>query len=217
MTTLGSSLRNGKVPFAANDNVEKVNANLTVMEEGIAAKVRDILDILVIDQDNDPNTKDTPRRVAKMMVHEIYGGRYTKEPKVTTFPNTKGLDELITTVPITVRSNCSHHLCPIIGKCWIGIVPGELLAGLSKYNRIVDWFARRPQIQEELTIQIADHIEKTLKPKGLAVVMIAQHTCMTHRGVLEHGEAAMSTSVMRGVFRKDTAARAEFMHFVPKP
>lgn len=171
----------------------------------------DLLHALGIDQDNDPNTRGTAARMAKMFCYEIFAGRYTPPPVITTFPNTKKLDELVITGPITVRSTCAHHFCPIIGQAWLGVVYDDRIAGLSKFNRAVDWLARRPQMQEELVIQIADFVEKTLQPKGVAVVLRAQHTCLTERGVNECREAAMTTNVMRGIFRHKPEARAEFL------
>lgn len=107
---------------------------------------------------------------------------------------------------------CSHHLVPIIGKCWIGVIPGEKLLGLSKFSRICDWIMSRPQIQEEATIQLADYIEKVLNPAGLAIVVKATHMCMQWRGVKD--QAAMTTSVLRGVMAKNPTAKQEFLEFI---
>jgi GTP cyclohydrolase I len=146
-----------------------------------------------------------------MLLHETFGGRYAPMPRLTSFPNAKHLDELYLTGPIAVRSTCSHHLMPITGECWIGVIPGEEVIGLSKFNRLVDWVMSRGQIQEEATVQIADLLEDLLKPKGLAVVVKAQHHCMTHRGVKAHDDSVMTTSVMRGYMRDKPEARAEFL------
>ena len=169
---------------------------------------------LLIDIDNDHNTKGTATRVAKMYMTEVFKGRYIPPPPITNFPNAKQLDELYVSGPITVRSACSHHLVPIMGRCWIGVVPGANVVGLSKFNRIVEWIAARPQIQEELVIQVADFLEAELKPLGLAVVIEATHMCMTWRGVREPQSATMTTSVMRGVFKDKAATRAEFMGII---
>lgn len=206
-------LRARRVPFAANDNIsdhisepEKVELRVEV-----AAKAQALLDALIIDTDKDPNTNGTAGRMAKMFVCEVASGRFDDPPRITTFPNTKKLDELVVTGPISIRSLCSHHFCPINGRCWIGYVPGNRLPGLSKFNRIVDWFASRPQIQEELVMQIADYLENLMEPKGVAVSIRAAHTCMTWRGVRETEDAVMTTNVMRGCFRTQPEARAEFL------
>lgn len=200
----------------ANDNISHLlqEGDLEKIQEEVEWEVLRLLRALCIDTANDHNTKNTAHRVAKMMVHEIYGGRFAPMPKITTFPNDKQLDELYTTGPISVRSACSHHMVPIIGKCWIGVIPKETLFGLSKFNRIVDWVSRRPQIQEEMTVQIADIIEQELHPVGLAVVVEASHMCMTLRGVKENPEATMSTSVMRGKMLTVPSARAEFFELI---
>lgn len=204
----------GNESFFANDNIAKFiqgPAEFDLLQEEVVSRMDHLLRALIIDVDNDHNTIGTARRVAKMYLHEIFRGRYTFPPEITTFPNAKNLDEIYLTGPITVRSTCSHHLLPIAGKCWIGVVPGENVVGLSKFNRIVDWISSRPQIQEENTIQIADYIEDQIKPKGLAVVIKAAHGCMTCRGIRETEEAAMTTSVMRGIFRNNAEARSEFL------
>ena len=119
------------------------------------------------------------------------------------------------TGPITVRSMCSHHLVPIVGRAWVGVVPGpDSVIGLSKFNRLVDWVFARPQIQEEATVQLADIIEQRCKPLGLAVIVKATHMCMTWRGVRESDEATMTTSVVRGVLRDKPEARAELFSLI---
>jgi GTP cyclohydrolase I len=210
--TIANRITKAGVPYFANDNVSSYifPGELDLLQDEIESRVDHLLRGLLIDIDNDHNTVGTAKRVAKMYLREVFKGRYIAPPKVTDFPNVKGLDEMYTTGPITIRSACSHHIVPILGQCWIGIVPGERVIGLSKFNRIVDWIASRPQIQEEMTVQIADFIEDQIKPKGLAVVVKATHECMTWRGVKEPTEAAMTTSIVRGVFRDKPEARAEF-------
>jgi len=206
------------VPFHANDNISAHidDSDFDDLLAEVEARADHFLRGLIIDVDNDHNTKGTARRMAKMYLKEVFKGRYQKAPEITDFPNAKGLDEMYLSGPITVRSACSHHFVPIVGKCWIGIIPGDRVIGLSKFNRIVDWIASRPQIQEELVMQIADYIEEAIAPKGLAVVVEATHLCMTWRGVKEPMEAKMTTNVMRGKFREQPAARAEFMTMVAK-
>ena len=174
-----------------------------------------VLQSLVIDVEHDHNTRETARRVAKMYVNEVFRGRYVPLPHVTEFPNASHLNELMIVGPITVRSACSHHLCPIMGRLWIGVMPNEHsnLIGLSKYSRIADWIMSRPQIQEEAIIQLADLLVGMVKPDGLAVVMEADHFCMHWRGVKDNA-SKMINSVMRGVFLKDGALRREFLSLI---
>lgn len=200
------------VPYFANDNIAEfiTEDELKLLHKELKEKFEGVLDTLLIDRQNDHNTKDTANRVAKMYLTEVFKGRYTKRPKVTDFPNAKKLDEIYTVGAISVRSACSHHLVPITGKCWIGVIPSDRVIGLSKFNRITDWVMSRPQIQEEGAIQLADTIEKLIKPKGLAVIIKAKHQCMTWRGVKDN-ETEMVTSVMRGIFRTTPEARSELM------
>lgn len=213
-SSIKSKLIENEVPYAANDSIANylTDSELKDLQQEIQEKAQALLEALVIDTENDPNTKETAKRVAKMFVHEVMRGRYQKAPELTTFPNTKKLDEMMVVGPITVRSMCSHHLVPIIGQCWIGVIPGDKLLGLSKFGRICDWIMSRPQIQEEATIQLADYIEKILNPAGLAVVVKATHMCMQWRGVKD--TASMTTSVLRGVMAKNPTAKQEFLEFI---
>ena len=180
-------------------------------ERNIRDAFSSILRNLGIDTANDPNTRETAERYARMLL-EVTSGRYTTKPKMTTFPNTRGVDDMYTVGPLDVRSLCSHHFVPIVGKCWIGIVPGTQLIGLSKFGRIVDWYCARPQIQEELTNQIADELTTLLQDaRGVAVVVDAHHMCMSWRGA-KQTQAVMRTNSMSGVFLTDAACRAEFLH-----
>lgn len=204
-----------KKPFNANDNIaEHLNPE---DREGLRAEVEEacqnLLDALVIDTQNDHNTKDTATRMAKMYLEELFKGRYEAKPKVTDFPNVSNLDEIYTLGPITVRSCCSHHFVPITGRAWIGILPSRRVIGISKFVRLANWVLSRPQIQEEATVQLADLIEKEIQPNGLAIVIEATHNCMTLRGVKE-SETVMKSSVMRGAFRNDPEARMEFLSLI---
>ena len=156
-----------------------------------------VLRSLVIDTEHDHNTNGTARRVAKMYVNETYGGRYIGAPKITSFPNV-GYQDLYTAGPISIRSTCAHHFQNIVGRCWVGIFPEDKVIGLSKFNRLVHWIAERPQIQEEMTTQIADELVRYAETENVAVVLKAEHHCMTHRGVKEH-ESDMTTAIMRGI------------------
>ena len=208
-------LEKAGVPFLANDNISEhlEEGDLNQLEVEVADKVRDLLRSLVIDIDNDHNTQETAERVARMYLHEVFKGRYHVQPKIASFPNIKNLDEVYTVGPISIRSACSHHLVPILGNCWIGIKPGEHVIGLSKFARVADWVFSRPHIQEEAVIILADEIERLCKPKGLAILVKAQHYCMKWRGVKEL-QTSMINSVVRGDFRKDPSLKAEFFELV---
>lgn len=184
--------------------------------QNVAEAVQKVLNELYIDTANDHNTKDTAVRVARMYVTELMAGRYEPEPRVTTFPNITEVDELYTVGPIAIRSLCSHHMMPVTGRAWIGVIPSaDKLIGLSKFSRLARWIFARPQIQEEATQQLADLLEKYLDPLGLAVVVKASHMCMTLRGVCD-SDAVMTTSVMRGALRERPEARAEFLAFIDR-
>ena len=203
----------------ANDNIAAFiePGELDALQEEVQARMQAVLQSLVIDTDSDHNTQETAKRVAKMFLREVFAGRYAEAPAVTEFPNISRLNELMIVGPITVRSACSHHLCPILGRVWIGIMPNEHsnLIGLSKYVRLTDWVMNRPQIQEEAVIMLANELEQRVQPDGLAVVMEADHFCMHWRGVKDN-QAAMTNSVMRGAFLTDANLRREFLALMPK-
>jgi GTP cyclohydrolase I len=200
--------------FHANDNIADFlqPGELDELLAEVEAKMKGVLESLVIDTESDHNTQDTARRVAKMYLNEVFRGRYVPVPPVTEFPNAEHLNELMIVGPITVRSACSHHLCPILGKLWIGVMPNEHsnLIGLSKYARLAEWIMGRPQIQEEAIAQMADLLMRKMSPDGLAVVMAADHFCMHWRGVKDD-KTKMVNSVMRGSFLKDHTLRREFL------
>lgn len=183
------------------------------MTSQLQVKFAEILAIMRINP-NDPNSTDTPRRLAKMWSNELFVGRFTDPPAITVFPNRKNVDELVVSNGIKVLSVCSHHWQPIVGECYIGYVPRDKVIGVSKFNRIVEWFARRGQIQEELGQQIADYIEEMLDPVSLGVVIRAKHFCMIARGVQAHASAEMVTSVMRGDLASNAASRMEFLSLI---
>jgi GTP cyclohydrolase I len=201
----------------ANDNISAFiePGELEQLQAEVQAQMQGVLRALVIDTDSDHNTQDTAKRVAKMFVQEIFKGRYQPMPAVTEFPNVTRLNELMIVGPITVRSACSHHLCPIMGKVWIGLLPNEHsnLIGLSKYARICDWIMSRPQIQEEAVTMLANELQERVQPDGLAIVMEADHFCMHWRGVKDN-ESKMTNSVMRGAFLKDPNLRREFLSLI---
>ena len=208
-----------KARYHANDNIaEHVRpGELTELKTEVQANMQKVLEALVIDTASDHNTQETAKRVAKMFVEEVFRGRYVAMPVVTEFPNFSRLNELMIVGPITVRSACSHHLCPILGRVWIGILPNEHsnLIGLSKYARVCDWVMSRPQIQEEAVVMLADALQERVKPDGLAIVMEADHFCMHWRGVKDN-DTAMTNSMMRGAFLKDPNLRREFLSLLSK-
>ena len=205
--------------FHANDNIADFiePGELEQLLDEVESKMQGVLGSLVIDTDNDHNTGQTARRVAKMYLNEVFRGRYVQSPAVTEFPNAEHLNELMIVGPITVRSACSHHLCPVIGQIWIGVLPNEHtnVIGLSKYARLAEWVMGRPQIQEEAVVQLADLIQKKTQPDGLAIVMEASHFCMGWRGVKDV-DSKMINSVMRGSFLKDANLRREFLSLLPR-
>ena len=203
--------------FHANDNIADFihdEAELDALQDEVAERMQALLESLVIDTESDHNTQDTARRVARMYLNEVFAGRYRKAPAMTEFPNVEKLNELLVVGPITVRSACSHHFCPIMGRLWIGVLPNadSNLIGLSKYARLADWIMSRPQIQEEAVKTLADELERCLLPDGLAVVMKADHFCMHWRGVKD--ESQMTSSVMRGAFLRNASLRREFLGLI---
>lgn len=199
----------------ANESVilpQKVKVDMT---NAVKVKFTEILAAMGFDQQNDPNLKDTPNRIAKMYVEELFSGCFNPPPKITVFPNTQGYDQIVALSDISIKSTCSHHFCPFLGTASIGYIPNEKVVGLSKLSRIADYFARRPQIQEELTEQIANYIEEILQPKGVIVVIKAEHHCMKLRGVQEH-EAVMTTSALRGFFLTNASTKQEFFELIRK-
>ncbi len=183
------------------------------MIDAAAQKFVELFDILHIDHRRDHNTRDTPRRAAKMYVEELLAGRFTAPPKITDFDNVEEFDGLIVTGPIDVRSTCAHHLMPIYGSAIIGIVPasdGQII-GLSKYDRIVHHFSSRFQIQEELVKQIGQYLLDATNPRGLAVRISAVHMCKTHRGVMAPHRARMVSTAYYGVLKTDATLKSEFL------
>ncbi len=212
-------VRQARERYHANDNIARFIEpdELPLLLDEVTDKMQSVLESLVIDTESDHNTRGTARRVAKMYLNEVFRGRYVPTPAVTEFPNTERLNELMIVGPVTVRSACSHHLCPIIGRVWIGVMPNEHsnLIGLSKYTRLCEWIMSRPQIQEEAVTRLADLLQERMHPDGLAVVMEADHLCMQWRGVKDN-ESKMINSVMRGSFLKDANLRREFLSLLQK-
>ena len=208
-----------KKRYYANDNISDFiqPGDMDKLLDEVERKMKGVLDSMVIDTEHDHNTNNTARRVAKMYLNEVFKGRYLPAPAITEFPNVGHLNELMIVGPIVVRSACSHHFCPVIGKVWIGVLPNEHtnVIGLSKYARLAEWVMGRPQIQEEAVVQLADLIQHKTQPDGLAIVMEATHFCMSWRGVKDM-DSKMINSVMRGTFLKDMNLRREFLSLIPK-
>lgn len=216
--TIRSRIEKAGARYFANDNISEFieDGEHEALLEEVAGKMQGVLESLVIDVARDHNTQQTARRVAKMYLKEVFQGRYQPSPQVTEFPNVQKINELMIVGPITVRSACSHHLCPIIGKVWIGVLPSKKsnLIGLSKYTRLTNWIMSRPQIQEEAIVRLADLLASRVKPDGLAIVIEADHFCVHWRGVKD-ADSRMLNSVMRGRFLQDASLRGEFLSLIP--
>jgi len=188
-------------------------AERTAMIAAAARKIEELFDVLRIDHRNDHNTRETPMRVARMYVEEILEGRYAPPPRITEFDNVQAYDQLIVTGPIELRSMCAHHLMPIYGHAYVGILPAAdgRIIGLSKYDRIVAHFAARLQIQEELVKQIGQHIVESTRPRGLAVRISAVHMCKTQRGVRASRRSRMVNTFYWGDMEADADLRRTFL------
>ena len=171
------------------------------------------MEALGLDWKNNPHQKDTPERVAKAFVEDLFAGLYNDPPKITAFPNESKYPGMVFEGNIEVKSLCQHHILPFIGKAYVAYIPGEKMIGLSKLNRIVEYFSRRPQVQEDLTAQIHNELNRVCEGNGGVAVMIeANHTCASLRGV-KH-DSTMVTSQISGAFETKEAARAEFYKFI---
>lgn len=202
--------------FDANGNHALSKDDKMLMQVQLEKKFEEVFDILRISR-NDPNSTNTPKRLAKMYVNELFSGRYEAPPQLTVFPNRNKVNNLIISKGIPVMSMCSHHWQTISGNAAIGYIPNKYVIGVSKLTRIVNWYSRRGQIQEELGEQIADYLENLLKPKALGVVINAKHYCMIARGVQSSEEnSKMTTSVMRGYLLDDINLRNEFIKLIEK-
>ncbi len=169
-----------------------------------------VLDALLIDRENDPNSKGTARRLAKMYYNEIMAGRYDPAPDATSFPNnTNDRYEGMLVVRSELRSMCSHHHQPVTGVAYIGIIAAEKLIGLSKYTRIAQWCARRGTLQEELCNDIAREIEKATDSENVGVYLRMTHGCCENRGIMAH-DSSTTTTVLKGAFNSDAGTKKEF-------
>ena len=198
---------------ALNELIVANDIDIIKLEAQVAEAFAGVLTNLGIDTENDHNTQGTAARVAKMYVREVFKGRYLPPPTITAFPNVKGVKDMFTLGPIQVRSACSHHMVPIIGHAWVGIIPGEEVMGISKYHRIVDHVMSRPQIQEEAVELIVEQIQDLCKTENVAVAVRATHMCMTWRGVNADQNSTMVSSSLHGDFLKP-AVRSEFFNII---
>ena len=207
-----NKMRGDNKRFWAGDNIsEYVNDNVLpeLIDEATAA-FEQVLDTLLIDRENDPNSKGTARRLAKMYFNEIMAGRYEQAPDATAFPNdSQDRYEGMLVVRSELRSMCSHHHQPVTGVAYIGIIAAEKLIGLSKYTRIAQWCARRGTLQEELANDIAKEIMKATDAKDVGVYIQAVHGCCENRGIMAHSSLTQTT-VLKGAFKDDQSTKKEF-------
>lgn len=201
------------IPTGGTSHTFNVQEVINELIDEVSERMEAVLQSLVIDTARDHNAKETARRYARMLIMETFKGRYEEAPAITEFPNVGKIDEMYCVGPITMRSTCAHHHVPITGRVWVGVMPNEKLIGLSKFHRVVDHIASRPQIQEEMTTQIADALEELTEPLGIAVWVKGVHMCCSHRGIKDP-DSAMTTSVMRGAFRDNPSLKMEFLQAV---
>jgi len=197
--------------YYAADNISKyIQAGETAeLIEELEVSFEQVLQSLIIDTKNDPNSMGTAHRLAKMYVNEIMGGRYRKDPRITAFPNDGQYDQLIV-VRADIKSMCSHHHQPVSGTCYIGCLPGDEVIGLSKYTRVAQHLSNRGHLQEELTEMIAERIEKLTKSKGVAVYIKARHGCCENRGIMA-SNSSTQTTVVKGELKSNINLKQEFM------
>lgn len=201
---------------SAGDTPMRIDAFEMTDEEKIASIQEDfskIMNTLGLDLTDD-SLKGTPKRVAKMFVNEIFGGlRPDKMPRMSTFDNKYKYNQMLVEKDITVYSTCEHHFLPIVGKAHIGYISNGRVIGLSKMNRIVDYFAKRPQVQERLTMQIVKAMQEALGTEDVACVIDAKHLCVNSRGIRDIDSSTV-TAELGGVFGTDPTTRREFLHYI---
>lgn len=210
--TIKKRLEAGAYRYHASDNISQVihPGEHELLIDEVSEKFEDVLQSLLIDTQDDPNSTGTARRLAKMYINEIMGGRYYPSPKVTSFPNDGQYDQLIV-VRSDIKSMCSHHHQPVTGICYIACMPGDNLIGLSKYTRIAQHLASRGHLQEELTEMIASEIERLTHSPAVGVYIRARHGCCENRGI-RSSNSATQTTVLKGALKTDPALKNEFMH-----
>jgi GTP cyclohydrolase I len=198
--------------FYSCDNVSEFIASndIDLLIEELTGHFEKVLETLLIDWRNDPNAKGTPKRMAKMYFNEILSGRYEPEPDAAAFPN-DGIDRYkgMLVTKSAIRSICSHHHQPVSGNCYIGIIPGDKVIGLSKYTRIAQHHARRGTLQEELTVRIAQRIQELTETQDVGVYIEATHGCCSNRGIMSP-DSTTQTCTVYGLFDRDASTKAEF-------
>lgn len=211
-TQIKQRLNESGTRFWAGDNIADVleEGDIAALIDETANAFEGVLDALLIDRENDPNSMDTARRLAKMYFNETMVGRYAPAPSATAFPN-NGDDryEGMLVVRAELKSMCSHHHQPVTGVAYIGILAADKLIGLSKYTRIAQWCARRGTLQEELAVDIAREIKKVTGTLDLGVYLEMTHGCVENRGVMAH-DSQTQTTVLKGQFMDDPSTKKEF-------
>jgi GTP cyclohydrolase I len=205
-------LEDAGIRYWAGDNISEVlqAGDKEALIEDATVAFEQVLDALVIDRHNDPNSHGTARRLAKMYFNEIMAGRYDPMPSATAFPNdSEDRYEGMLVVRSELKSMCSHHHQPVVGTAYIGIIAAEKLIGLSKYTRIAQWCARRGTLQEELANDIAKEIKKATGAKDVGVYIQATHGCCENRGIMAHSSLTQTT-VLEGAFKTDAGTKKEF-------
>ena len=206
-------LQDANIRYWAGDNISEVlkEGDKQDLIEELTPKFEAVLDSLIIDRHNDPNSMDTGRHLAKMYINEIMSGRYEPIPNATAFPNhvDDGYKGMLV-VRSEIKSMCSHHHQPVNGVAYIGIIAASTLIGLSKYTRIAQWCARRGTLQEELNNVIANEIQKSTGSPNVGVYLQATHGCCENRGIGAHSSLTQTT-VLRGAFSEDPGTKKEFM------
>jgi GTP cyclohydrolase IA len=199
--------------YWAGDNISEyiLDSERAELVDELTTKFEGVLDSLLIDRHNDPNSQGTAKRLAKMYLYEIMAGRYDPAPDATAFPNdSEDRYEGMLVVRSELRSMCSHHHQPVAGVAYIGIIAAQKLIGLSKYTRIAQWCARRGTLQEELANDIAREIMKATGSENVAVYIQATHGCCENRGIMAHSSLTQTT-VLKGAFKNDQGTKKEFM------
>jgi GTP cyclohydrolase I len=206
-------LEDAGIRYWAGDNISQVlqNGDKEALIDEATVAFENVLDTLLIDRHNDPNSHGTARRLAKMYFNEIMAGRYDPMPKATAFPNdSEDRYEGMLVVRSELKSMCSHHHQPVVGTAYIGIIAAEKLIGLSKYTRIAQWCARRGTLQEELAMDIAREIMNATGSEHVGVYIQATHGCCENRGIMAHSSLTQTT-VLKGAFNDDPGTKKEFM------
>jgi GTP cyclohydrolase I len=197
----------------SNGNLPRTQEEIEQMIDKAAEAYGQFLNAVGFDYTADRQTVDTPRRVSKAWLKDLIVGSITDEPKMTVFPNDEGYDGLVIQSGIPIVSMCAHHNLAFTGFATVAYVPKEHVIGLSKLNRIVEWFSRRPQMQESLTTQIHDYIADKMQCDNVAVSIACKHTCCSHRGI-KH-PSVMTTNKFSGLFmEKENLIREEFLHAI---